>query len=340
MEPKLGAAIKRLRNEKQVTQEELAAYLGVSFQAVSKWETDTTMPDVALLPKLALFFGVKIDDLFAVGLDDELERIDSMLANKRLTDENFRYAQRILESLLHRNADDVDAIKRYANLLLKRMNRDALEAGALLEHAIALAPLDTELFSLYRQARGADRDIFDSGNDWFLRVCAPYAEKYPANYRLGEMLVDALLEARDFDTAAAYIARMKENGGYPDALADILAGDATLARGSLAEAMKMWDAVHPADGREWYELGERYNRVQVYEKAITCYRNAFDAETAPRDLSAVYALAFLYTKQKRYQEAIASWQCIIDVLASDYRLTAGETVDWPKREIVKLKSML
>jgi transcriptional regulator with XRE-family HTH domain len=81
MELKLGATIKRLRTEKGITQDELAEYTGVSFQAVSKWETNTTMPDITLLPKLAVFFGVSIDDLFSVNTDDELERIDFMLSN-------------------------------------------------------------------------------------------------------------------------------------------------------------------------------------------------------------------------------------------------------------------
>lgn len=339
MEPKLGATIKRLRNEKQITQEELATYLGVSFQAVSKWENETTMPDIALLPKLALFFGVKIDDLFAVGLDDELERIDAMLANKRLTDENFRYAQRILESILHKNADDVDASKRYASLLLKRINRDALEAGALLEHAMALAPLDTEVFSLYRQARGADRDVFRSGNEWFIRVCEPYAEKHPANHKLCIMLVEAMLAVRDFGKAEALISRMRADDAYPDAFVNLLKGDVALAKGDLTGALRIWEATSPTDTHTWYALGERYDRVQAYDKAIICYQNAFASASEPRDLSAVYALAFLYTKQKRYQDAIASWQCIIDVLASDYHLTSGETVDWPKREIAKLKAL-
>lgn len=339
MESKLGATIKRLRNEKQITQEELATYLGVSFQAVSKWENETTMPDIALLPKLALFFGVKIDDLFAVGLDDELERIDAMLANKRLTDENFRYAQRILESILHKNADDVDATKRYANLLLKRINRDALEAGALLERIMGGAPLDAEVFALYRQARGADRDIFHSGNEWFVRVCEPYTEKYPANHKLCEMLIESLLAVRDFEKAETLLARMRANGEYPDALATLLNGDAALAKGDLSGAMEIWGTVRSTDTHTWYALGERYDRAQLYDRAIVCYQNAFATANEPRDLSAVYALAFLYTKLKRYQDAIASWECILDVLASDYHLTSGETVDWPKREIAKLKMM-
>ncbi len=77
MELKLGATIKKLRTERGITQEELANKIGVSFQAVSKWETNTTTPDIAIIPQLALFFGVSIDSLFAINKDDYMERISN-----------------------------------------------------------------------------------------------------------------------------------------------------------------------------------------------------------------------------------------------------------------------
>ena len=66
MDLSIGKVIRRLRSEHSVTQEELAEYLGISYQAVSKWETGTTMPDITLLPKLAAFFGVTTDYLLGV----------------------------------------------------------------------------------------------------------------------------------------------------------------------------------------------------------------------------------------------------------------------------------
>ena len=95
----IGSAIKRLRMEHSVTQEELAGYLGISYQAVSKWENETTMPDITLLPKLAAFFGIKIDELFSVNHDDELERIDNILHFETMTDKNYSYAKRILDGI-------------------------------------------------------------------------------------------------------------------------------------------------------------------------------------------------------------------------------------------------
>lgn len=60
----LGNMIAQYRKNLSITQDALAQQLGVTNQAVSKWESDQCCPDVMLLPKLADIFGITIDDLF------------------------------------------------------------------------------------------------------------------------------------------------------------------------------------------------------------------------------------------------------------------------------------
>lgn len=64
MNIRLGEKIRMLRKTKSISQEILANYLGVSFQAVSKWEKGETLPDVTLIPAIACFFEVSTDELF------------------------------------------------------------------------------------------------------------------------------------------------------------------------------------------------------------------------------------------------------------------------------------
>lgn len=64
MNIRIGENIRRLRKAKNISQEVLAQYLGVSFQAVSKWENGDSMPDVTMIPALASFFEVSTDELF------------------------------------------------------------------------------------------------------------------------------------------------------------------------------------------------------------------------------------------------------------------------------------
>ena len=78
MAMKIGEKIKALRKEKNISQESLAKVLGVTFQAISKWETSTTTPDVSLIPSIASFFGVSIDELFDYNVFENEQRIDSI----------------------------------------------------------------------------------------------------------------------------------------------------------------------------------------------------------------------------------------------------------------------
>ena len=63
MDMTIGKRIAFFRKEKGLTQEELAQHMGVSPQAVSKWENDQTCPDISALPKLSRLFGVTVDEL-------------------------------------------------------------------------------------------------------------------------------------------------------------------------------------------------------------------------------------------------------------------------------------
>lgn len=69
----IGAKIRLLRKEKRVTQEELADYLHISSQAISKWETGASCPDIDFLPKLAVYFGTSLNNL----LDFDQSQVDA-----------------------------------------------------------------------------------------------------------------------------------------------------------------------------------------------------------------------------------------------------------------------
>ena len=75
----LNENIRRLRQEKCITQETLADFLGVTFQIVSRWERGDGYPDITLLPAIASFFNVSVDDLLGVNKVQNEQEIKSYL---------------------------------------------------------------------------------------------------------------------------------------------------------------------------------------------------------------------------------------------------------------------
>ncbi len=102
MNLQLSENIKRFRREKNLTQDDIATELGISYQAVSRWETGSSYPDIELLPELAAMLGVSMDILF--GMDEKSEE-------KKL-------AQYDMESDAATNADEqINLTKKYIAML-------------------------------------------------------------------------------------------------------------------------------------------------------------------------------------------------------------------------------
>lgn len=83
MDINISTNLRDLRRERGNTQEDLANFLSISIQAVSKWERGEGYPDIILLPKIAAFYNVSVDDLLGVGEIRKRERIDRYFAESR-----------------------------------------------------------------------------------------------------------------------------------------------------------------------------------------------------------------------------------------------------------------
>lgn len=74
----LGENVKRKRLEKGLTQEEVATHIGISAQSVSKWERSEGYPDIEMLPALANYFKISIDELLGVSLTEKEEKYNAV----------------------------------------------------------------------------------------------------------------------------------------------------------------------------------------------------------------------------------------------------------------------
>ena len=146
----LSENIKMLRKQRGLTQEGLADLLGVTFQAVSKWERSESFPDVAMLPVIADFLGTTIDDLFGVDKAKNEEQINEYLElydkecskNRALTFEKFkqavkefpydfrilvRYMELLKEEKIHSYASDFEETSEEMMLIYEKIQNSCTD---------------------------------------------------------------------------------------------------------------------------------------------------------------------------------------------------------------------
>ncbi len=75
----IGSTIKRLRREKDITQEQLSEYLGITSRAISQWECDRTAPDISQIPALCHIFDVSSDVLLGIDIERNNDEIKKYL---------------------------------------------------------------------------------------------------------------------------------------------------------------------------------------------------------------------------------------------------------------------
>ena len=127
MELNMGTKIASLRREKGMTQEQLAAALGVSAPAVSKWETDNSYPDITLLCPLARALGTDVDNLLTFEEELSQEKLGHYMAEIIETARQGKvpWAEEKLNALLHRYPSDIPLkFSAIAALSFFEMNSD------------------------------------------------------------------------------------------------------------------------------------------------------------------------------------------------------------------------
>jgi len=113
----IGTTIKKLRRERDMTQEQLAEYLGITANAVSQWECDRTAPDISQLPLLVRIFNVSADELLEINLANKEREIEEL--HDRIYElvqiGRFREAFELSRSAYRQYPDSYDLMYAYAS---------------------------------------------------------------------------------------------------------------------------------------------------------------------------------------------------------------------------------
>jgi len=148
----LSEQLRKLRKHKGNTQEELAIHLGISTQAVSKWEREEGYPDITLLPAISSYYNVSVDDLLGVGQIEKEKKLseygdkDAKLFREGKSAERvdlWREAKKefpndlsVIHSLMYALSSDnekeyADEIIEYGERILAESTDNSLRGGAI-----------------------------------------------------------------------------------------------------------------------------------------------------------------------------------------------------------------
>ena len=122
----IGANIRNLRRQNDMTQEQLAELLHISPSAVSQWECDRVLPDVTQIPVLSGIFRVSADVILGIDREQDSERIEEALetARNRINAGEFRNAANLLTEAHHRYPASYRIMERLANALVSVYSRE------------------------------------------------------------------------------------------------------------------------------------------------------------------------------------------------------------------------
>ena len=328
----MGARIRSLRLSRNMTQEQLASALGLSPQAVSKWENGVTMPDIQLLPELSELLGVTIDGLFSMTDESRMDRIENMFWNVR----RFLLEQR----------ETPEAKSRATLLLASFYNRLADEyhekAAPLAREALELNPGEKAAHNaVFDAERGAYQDWNFINHHALIDFYKGVVQAHPEDIRNYFWLLDLLIA--DSRTAEAREVAERMKGVEHSYHYEMYMGDIARAECDLPAALDWWGKMlqNPV-GHKWVILAsyaDRMAKLCRYDEAVEYYKKAMPLRPEPPFTDCEICVAHICEIRGDIPGAVAMWEQALELIRKYYS-DEGEAGDSIRREIQRLKKKM
>ena len=263
--------LRKLRLEKQMTQEQVAEQIGVSAQSVSRWETGATFPDILLLPELAKLYSVLVDDLFKEspeGYKNYANRLFAVYENS-FKHEDFMAAATEYEKMVKADTMTPEDYRTYGILHEYMSNICAKKASEFYDKAMNLCKdNDSELF--YRVKR--QKHLLRSRRGEALECIAEQrkaVQEAPENVEEYICLAAALFNAKQYEECFAFAKDVITK--FPkEAILYGFAGDACRELKRYKEAFSYWEKHLELDSTwldSYFSIGFCYEEIGEYKKA-------------------------------------------------------------------------
>ena len=342
----IGSKIRQLRYRASLTQEQLADRLGLSAQAISKWENSVTMPDISLLPLLAETFGISIDELFDLTTEQKYRRIENRMdVQDDLEPDLFREYEDFLKEQIRAGEDSQKAVSVLAHLYHHRLESFARKASACAREAIHRAPEKKDCQWILQKAEGSapwDWNIANHSKviDFYKQVIAddPIEPKTPLPYMF---LIDNLIvdhRTKEAEEALRIYASLPAHRPFMipvyEAAIALAAFDEEKADCIMEKALKNF----PEEKDLLFEAAQYYARKCDYIKAIQYYEASYkaDADHKPRFTDALEGISMIYEILGDYQKAAETQRRILDALKTEWGFSEETVIRETEQEIERL----
>jgi len=325
----LAGKIKQLRQKANLTQEKLADELGISPQSVSKWENRVAMPDITLLPKIAEVFGVSIDELFDLTVEQRFNRIENRMdLEEELPHEVFKEYEEFLKSQTDAEAHKLRATSLLAHLYWHEMDAMSKKAAKYAKDAIMLAPDKKDCQWILSQATNdAVWDWNVSNNsaniDFYKEVIANDKNK-PHTSLPYYYLIDNLIADNRLEEAEKYLADFATLPSANPTMVEAYKAHIALARHDVKSADDIMETLaknNKEDGIVLFEVAQYYAKQAKYDKAIDYYKLSFEHEThKPRYTDAPQAISDIYKIMGDFKKAAEAYDVVIKCMKEEWNM--------------------
>lgn len=323
----LGKKIKQLRFKAGLTQEQLAEKLSISPQSVSKWETDVAMPDITTLPLLAEIFGISIDDLFDLTVEQRLNRIENrMEIEDELSQDVFMEYEEFLKEQLSSEQCKNRATKLLAYLYWHRMETFAKKSARYAKQSICLNPDEKECQWLLQKAEGHFAWDWNISNhtaaiDFYKEI----VKKNPESRLSYCYLLDNLIADRRADEAEQALEKMSALKNTRPVINQVYRAYIALARFDEKTADRIIEKLAQENSDDFvclFEAAQYYAQKCDYEKAISYYELSFEKDPRrPRFTDELMGIADIYQIMGDYRKAAETYDRMIELLEKEWGMT-------------------
>lgn len=297
--------LRRLRQAKNLTQEQAGETLRVSAQSVSRWECGNTYPDVMLLPEIARLYGVTVDDLYrekSAVYPNYAIRLACVYEASREPADFLRAVEEFERLIASGNVTNEDM--RFYGIIHQFMMNYCMNKAEKVFNAVAEGkyPGDEETAWRAKHQRQGFLQMIGRGQESIARQLKAVKEgsRIPRDWVL---LIDAYLMAGDTENAMDWYLRAEEK--------------------------------FPEDAMVYGSGGDVYHSLKRYDDALACWNKALQIDPTFYDYR--YSIGFCYEKLGQYQKAYEVWLDIVQRLERDgYEME----LEFPKSLAQKCKERL